>query len=147
MSRAAVFIALWILHVLWTSLWRCQQQHSNNNKTQQQQQVIISGTINVRCVKGYIFSAGTSKFFLEEVSIPESNHDTVTPIVSDSESRDRIRDTGKHNKPRHKSRVKSPRKPQRTFEFSNELLDRYVRPKKNNVENFSERGRGLMDQV
>ena len=55
MSRAAVFIALWILHVLWTSLWRCQQQHSNNNKTQQQQQVIISGTINVRCVKGYIF--------------------------------------------------------------------------------------------
>ena len=139
MSRAAVFIALWILHVLWISLWRCQQQ--------QQQQVIISGKIKVDVLKVTFVSANKSQFFLEQVSIPESNHDTVTPIVSDSESRDNIRDTGKHNKPRHKSRVKSPRKPQRTFEFSNELLDRYVRPKKNNVENFSERGRGLMDQI
>ena len=51
----AVCIALWILHVLWISLWSCQQQHSNNSKTQQQQQVIILGTINVRYVKGYIF--------------------------------------------------------------------------------------------
>jgi hypothetical protein len=94
-------------------------------------------------------TAKISEFFLEQVTIPESYHDIVTPVVSDSDPRDnihdRIRDTGKHNKPRHKPRVKSPRKPQRTFEFSNELLDRYVRPKKNNVENFSERG--LMDQV
>ena len=100
-------------------------------------------------LKVTFFTAIKSQFFLEQVSIPESNHDTVTPIVSDSDPRDnihdRIRDTGKHNKPRHKPRVKGPRKPQRTFEFSNELLDRYVRPKKNNVENFSERG--LMDQV
>ena len=101
-------------------------------------------------LKVTFFTAIKSQFFLEQVSIPESNHDTVTPIVSDSDPRDnihdRIRDTGKHNKPRHKPRVKSPqRKPQRTFEFSNELLDRYVRPKKTNVENFSERG--LMDQV
>ena len=137
MSRAAVFIALWILHVLWISLWRCQQQ--------QQQQVIISGKIKVDVLKVTFVSANKSQFFLEQVSIPESNHDTVTPIVSDSEFRDNIRDTGKHNKPRHKSRVESPRK--RTFEFSNELLDRYVRPKKNSVENFSERGRGLMDQI
>ena len=54
MFRVAVCIALWILHVLWISLWSCQQQHSNNSKTQQQQ-VIILGTINVRYVKGYIF--------------------------------------------------------------------------------------------
>ena len=120
-------------------------RHNNNNRS------LFQAQLTLDVLKVTFFSAVTSKYFLEEVSIPESNHDTVTPIVSDSESRDnihdRIRDTGKHNKPRHKSRVKSPRKPQRTFEFNNELLDRYVRPKKNNVENFSERGRGLMDQV
>ena len=141
-----MFIALWILHVLWTSLWSCQQHQGN--RTQQQQQVIFQALIWF--IK-FHFLAKISEFFLEQVTIPESYHDIVTPVVSDSDPRDnihdRIRDTSQRNKPRHKFRVKSQRKSQKTFEFSNELLDRYVRPKKSNGENFSERGRGHMDQV
>lgn len=87
-----------------------------------------------------------SQFFLEKVSIPESNHDTVTPVVSDSDPRDRIRDKSPGYKPRYKSRVKIQRKNQKTFEFSNELLDRYIRPKKSNGQNFSEKGGEPMDQ-
>ena len=142
-----MFIALWILHVLWTSLWSCQQHQGN--RTQQQQQVIFQTlSIYVNFIK-FDFLAKISEFFLEQVTIPESYHDIVTPVVSDSDPRDNIhdrtRDTGQHNKPRHKFRVKSQRKSQKTFEFSNELLDRYVRPKKSNGENFSERGH--TDQV
>ena len=113
----------------------------------------ISGTSNIDMYVDVIkfeILAKISQSFLEQVTIPESYHDIVTPVVSDSDPRDnihdRIRDTGQHNKPRHKFRVKSQRKSQKTFEFSNELLDRYVRPKKSNGENFSERKRGHMDQ-
>lgn len=148
-----MFIALWILHVLWTSLWNCQQhQGYRTQQQQQQQQQVIFHTLFIYIgVLKFDFLAEISDFFLEQVTIPESYHDIVTPVVSDSDPRDnihdRIRDTSQHNKPRHKFRVKSQRKSQKTFEFSNELLDRYVRPKKSNGENFSERGRGHMDQV
>ena len=140
--------------MLWTSLWSCQQHRGNRTQQQQQQpqlQVIFQPLPIYLDVIKFEILAKISQSFLEQVTIPESYHDIVTPVVSDSDPRDnihdRIRDTGQHNKPRHKFRVKSQRKSQKTFEFSNELLDRYVRPKKSNGEHFSERERGHMDQV
>ena len=105
----------------------------------------------LKVIAWFSVSASKPRIFLEQVSIPESGHDTVTPVSSDEDPRDnprdRVRDRGQRYKPRHKSRVKIPRKLKKTFEFSNELLDRYVRPQGSNGENFSEGGGGTLDQV